>query len=346
MSVRNAEQFERLAGVASYLDFPASGALVYAECVPVSGWFFAPHRDPQQCRIQAWLRGEILGETRLLFIRPDVSRALNIAETIATGFRFLARAPAVNDIREDAEITITASWSTESCEYEIGTVAVHLLPASLSRRPFGDVVHPGQQRVLSRENIYGSGPPVVEPGAETLQIIRDYLPGSGGMVLDVGCGAGAYGPPLIATGYDWLGLETSAHCLQLLDDRKLPYRKVDEQSAALPCAAAEFDSAICIEVLEHIERADAFLGEIARSIRTRALFSVPNMEVIPYFSAWQVVPWHLLEADHKNFFTRSSLRELLTRHFARVEVFSYAEHPLRTPDGIPLHLHLFAVAEK
>ena len=108
----------------------------------------------------------------------------------------------------------------------------------------------------------------------------------------------------------------------------------------------EFENAICVEVLEHIANPDRFLSEISRAIRDRALFSVPNIEVIPYFSAWQVVPWHLLEADHKNFFTRASLRELLRKHFANVEVFSYAEHPLRTPDGIALHLHLFAVADK
>ena len=59
-----------------------------------------------------------------------------------------------------------------------------------------------------------------------------------------------------------------------------------------------------------------------------------------------LVPWHLLEADHKNFFTRGNLGGVLRNHFARVEVFSYADHPLRTPDGIALHGHLFAVADK
>jgi hypothetical protein len=33
-------------------------------------------------------------------------------------------------------------------------------------------------------------------------------------------------------------------------------------------------------------------------------------------------------------------------HFSRVEVFSYIEHPLRTRDGIALHAHLCAVADK
>ena len=345
MSVRNPEQFERLAGVVSYLDSPAAGASVYDQCLPISGWLFAPNRDPVGCRVRGWCDGTVIGETRLLFVRTDVSRALKIGATIPTGFRFLANAGGAGEDARDAEIVVTGSWPNESSEYQIASVAVRLTPASLSQRPHGDVVHPGQQTVLHRDNIYGSGPPVSDPGAETLQLIRDYLPPSGS-VVDVGCGAGAYGPPLIAAGYNWLGVETSAHCLGVLSERKLPHRAAEEQTGALPCAPAEFESAICIEVLEHVERADAFLSEIARAVRSRALFSVPNMEVLPYFSTWQVVPWHLLEADHKNFFTRTSLRELLRRHFRHVEVFSYAEHPLRTPDGIPLHVHLFAIADK
>ena len=78
-------------------------------------------------------------------------------------------------------------------------------------------------------------------------------------------------------------------------------------SARLPCSDAEYDSAICIEVLEHTKDPETFAAEIARIIRGRALFSVPNMELLPYLHDWRVVPWHLLEGDHKNFFTRASL---------------------------------------
>jgi SAM-dependent methyltransferase len=219
------------------------------------------------------------------------------------------------------------------------------VPAGLSAKPYGDVVHPQRTDLLRRDDIYGSGPPVTEPGGETLQLIREYLlPHTS--VLDVGCGAGAYGPPLIADGHQWLGLEVNPVCWQMLTERNLPFRSPAEGSAKFPCLDGEFDDAICIEVLEHIPEPDAFLAELARSTRYRTVFSVPNMEVIPYFSTAQVVPWHLLEGDHKSFFTRSSLRELLSRHYRRVEVFSYAEHPLRPAEDIPLHIHLFAIADK
>src|SRR5438874_1777245 len=122
--------------------------------------------------------------------------------------------------------------------------------------------------------------------------------------------------------------------------------QMTSSNSSFPHGNEEFDEVICIEVLEHIEDPKSFLQEVSRVVRKRTLFSVPNIEVIPYFKDWEAVPWHLLEGDHKNFFTRASLRELLAPHFSRVEVFSYIEHPLRTRDGIALHAHLCAVADK
>ena len=162
------------------------------------------------------------------------------------------------------------------------------------------MVFPAQSGLLHRENIYGSGPPVLEPGLQMLRLILDYLsPGSS--VLDVGCGAGAYGPALIAAGHQRTGVEVNPDCLRLLEQRGLPFRRTAPGTERFPCADEEFDEAICIEVLEHIEHPGPFLEEISRIVRQRALFSVPNIEVIPYFKDWETVPWHMLEGDHKNF---------------------------------------------
>jgi SAM-dependent methyltransferase len=222
---------------------------------------------------------------------------------------------------------------------------IRLVPAKLRERPYGEVVSPENETLLHRENIYGSGPPIEEAGIEVSNLLHAYLP-AGASVVDVGCGAGAYGPPLIAAGHAWLGLEANAHCCEILQRRQLPFRPVDVDSLRLPCNDAEYDSAICIEVLEHTKDPEAFAAEIARIIRGRALFSVPNMELLPYLHDWRAVPWHLLEGDHKNFFTRASLRRLLSHSFRNVEIFPYGEHPLRTRDDVPLYVHLFAVADK
>ena len=337
-------RFEKLAHMHKCIEAPRPDQSVYDECISIAGSIFIEGRDPTACRVRAWLEGAPIGETGLLFARADVSDFLSLPHDLPTAFRFLARAAECKQTTRDVTIQLTASWNDEA-EYSIGKVPVHLVPAGLHKRHFGEVVFPVQGRVLHRENIYGSGPPVLEPGIEMLRLILDYLSPCSS-VFDVGCGAGAYGPALIAAGHQWTGVEVNPDCLQLLEQRGLPFRKTAPEAARFPCVDEEFDEAICIEVLEHIKHPEPFLEEISRVVRRRAIFSVPNIEVIPYFKDWEAVPWHMLEGDHKNFFTRTSLRDLLAPHFSRVEVFSYSEHPLRTRDGISLHAHLCAVADK
>ncbi len=111
----------------------------------------------------------------------------------------------------------------------------------------------------------------------------------------------------------------------------------------LPFEDGAFDAALCIEVLEHTETPDAMVQEIRRVAR-EAVFSVPNCELIPYFAAQLATPWHMLEPDHRNFFSRWSLEALLRRHFKNVEVTAYGTAPLHSVDGAELFYHLLAHA--
>jgi 2-polyprenyl-3-methyl-5-hydroxy-6-metoxy-1,4-benzoquinol methylase len=316
------------------IESPVPGQNVYDETLFISGSLDLGNRDPSSCCLRAYVDERCCAETRILFRRPDGRM----------GFRMFGRImPNAAEPRE-ATVRVVAGIGDPGRDI-VAEQTILLVPAQLRERPYGDVVSPENETLLHRENIYGSGPPIEEAGVEVSNLLHAYLP-AGASVVDVGCGAGAYGPPLIAAGHDWLGLEANAHCCEILTRRQLPFRSVDVDSARLPCNDAEYDSAICIEVLEHTKDAETFAAEIARIIRGRALFSVPNMELLPYLHDWRVVPWHLLEGDHKNFFTRASLRALLSRHFRTVEIFPYGEHPLRTRDGVPLYVHLFAVADK
>jgi SAM-dependent methyltransferase len=321
----------------SAIDSPSANEGVYDECISIAGWIRAqevPQTRGAEC-IRAYIDNVCIGSTRILTREPSGEHRL--------GFRILARIPEPIAAPHPAVISLLLSREGEETAHKLGEVPVQLLPAHLAERHYGEVVPPGRARVLHRSDIYGSGPPIEQPSPEALHLVLTYLPEQSSIV-DVGCGAGAYGPGLLKAGHQWLGLELSEHCIELLGGRGLPFRKLEDATAQFPCVDHEFDHAICIEVLEHVEEVDVFLQEIARVIRGHALFSVPNIEVLPYFKDWEAVPWHFLEAGHKNFFTRASLFTLLRKHFARVEVFSYGEHPLRTRDKIALHLHLFAVA--
>jgi SAM-dependent methyltransferase len=318
------------------IESPAPGQNVYDAAIFVSGWVHLGDRSPPSCEVRAYVDEQCCAASRVFFPRSDVAPG-------SVGFRLLGQLPAIAEQRE-ALLRVVVSGD-DNLPITIAEQRVQLLPASLRRRPYGEVVFPENETLLHRENIYGSGPPLEQPGVEVAGLIANYLP-ERASVVDVGCGAGAYGPGLLRAGHEWLGLETNAHCCEILARRGLPFRRVESAAGKLPGDDAEFDCAICIEVLEHASDTNAFLSEIARLIRKRALFSVPNLELLPYHHDWGVVPWHLLEGDHKNFFTRASLKALLSRFFKSVEVFSYGEHPLRTRDGVPLHVHLFAIADK
>ena len=315
------------------IDWPRPNEKVYDQSVLVAGTISLAGSTSPPRLVRARIDNVLIGETQIFH---------QISER-CLGYRILARLPEPIVAPRPAVIVVTVSSDDENTDKELGAITVQLVPARLRERPYGEVVPPDQTKVLHRENIYGSGPPAEEPSAEALHLILGHLPPRSS-VVDVGCGAGAFARGLIGAGHQWLGLELNARCIELLEQRKLPHRKLTGANAPFPCADREFDHAICVEVLEHIAEPDFFLSEVARVIRGRALFSVPNLEVLPYFHDWQAVPWHLLEASHLNFFTRASLRAVLERHFQHVEVISYGEHPLRTRDGVALHLHLFAVA--
>src|SRR5205823_3735421 len=120
-------------------------------------------------------------------------------------------------------------------------------------------------------------------------------------ILDVGCGLGYYGRALRAAGHDWLGVEIKASDCAALAQAGLPHRQIEP--GPLPFADGAFDSALCIEVLEHIENPRPFLAEVHRVAPRQLIVSVPNCELLGYLYDYLSVPWHMLEADHKNFFT-------------------------------------------
>src|SRR5437763_15527996 len=74
-----------------------------------------------------------------------------------------------------------------------------------------------------------------------------------------------------------------------------------------PLQNGSFKSVFCSEVLEHIPDYETAIREIARLATERVTFTVPNASAIPNGFRHRVVPCHLLEGTHVNFFTQTSL---------------------------------------
>jgi SAM-dependent methyltransferase len=322
------------------IDSPADGDLVFQHGFNICGWYIDDAKNAMVDAIEARVEGVPVGSTLLFFDRPDVSAA--IPRGIARcGFELLCTVPEGLRGRRTAQIELAATYADGS-RIPFRTLWVRFSAIDYRVHGHGYMLTDGFQRVLRREDVYGSGPPSPVADGRCVDLVKRYIDLTRN-VLDVGCGIGAYGKILLASGVKWHGVEVIPDFCARMTAEGMPNTLLT--GSALPFSDRSFQSAISIEVLEHIDDYGTFLAEIARVVRGTVCFSVPNAEGIPLMSYMHALPWHMLESDHKNFFSRGSLRELLGRYFSHVEVFTYGNLPnIQSYDGLPIANHLFAIA--
>lgn len=195
-------------------------------------------------------------------------------------------------------------------------------------------------KILGRNDIYGSGPPSSVVSLEVLELIKRY---SDNNILDIGCGIGACIKALSREGYECEGLEHNKEYVKACLNQGL---KVKWGSACrLPYKDNSFDTVLFIEVLEHINDPLKALEEAFRVAKNKVIVSVPNIEVIPTMSLYQVVPWHLLEATHLNFFTPRILEKSLKKFAKKTEVRTYGRFAPWI-QGKEINMHILGVGWK
>lgn len=319
------------------VDLPEEGATVAREGFVVQGFAF-DEESGAFARLDVRVNGAEIGSTTIRYRRPDVGLAIPKIWDTTCGFRLAATLPAI--LGGQVAIDVVASFPSGEAWTLRRLVAAG--PKDYRNAPYGGLLSGNDSIVYGRDDIYSVGPPSNEASVECVTLLDSYLT-AGETVLDVGCGMGAYAPPLIDAGVAWHGCDVNAEFVRVLQERGLEVTLSSEKELPFPDDA--FESALCIEVIEHVEEYPLLLNELARVARRRVFFSVPNAEAIPVLADRLLVPWHLLERDHKNFFTRSNLRATLQKYFRNVEVIPYGTMPMASSNGSPVYYHLFAVAE-
>ena len=193
--------------------------------------------------------------------------------------------------------------------------------------------------VLKREHIYGAGPPNEAPDGETLGLIREY---GGSPMLDVGCGVGAYISSLRDGGFHAVGIETNPSYVLTAKERGLNVELYDGNELPFPDRA--FNTVIAVEVLEHVGDWESLLMEMIRVAERRVLVTTPDIGVLTGMARHGVVPWHILESTHVNFFTTEVWRHIIRRiEGVNGFAFSFGE---RIVNDDAFKMHVFALFEQ
>jgi 2-polyprenyl-3-methyl-5-hydroxy-6-metoxy-1,4-benzoquinol methylase len=157
---------------------------------------------------------------------------------------------------------------------------------------------------------------------------------AGEVVLDVGCGDGAFAAELAAAGCDVVGVDVDADAIERAARRAPGARfALWSPDARLPLADASVDVVWAGEVIEHVAELAAWLSELRRVLRSggRMLLSTPyhgrtkNTAIALIAFERHFDPL----GEHVRFFTRRSLAALLTE-------FGFEQISLRTIGGVAL----------
>jgi 2-polyprenyl-3-methyl-5-hydroxy-6-metoxy-1,4-benzoquinol methylase len=348
------------------IDFPASDGVV-AGTLQVEGWTYS--NESHIANVTVKIGSTLLGTVPYGMARPDVVNAHLLHPSVKSGFS--------GEFKLDLEpgsYILTITVEDNNCNRReffrsviLEKSTLHILdlkendPKTRDTPTTAELNHqikpetenlmetanllPYQQglidagvsgRVLHRENIYGSGPPNTIANLEVLGHILQY--GQAPM-LDFGCGIGTYVAALQEKGLSVRGIELQA---DYVATGKAMGRDISHYDGKkIPFGDDEFETVYAIEVLEHIPEWENALAEMLRVARSTVLLSVPNIGLIPSMSRHLVVPWHLLEATHVNFFTASILSTFLsTIPGISHQVFTYGAFQI---NGEIYHNHIFAV---
>ncbi len=158
------------------------------------------------------------------------------------------------------------------------------------------------------------------PAAHSSDEIFEFF-GPSGLVLDLGCGSGRHTAYLSKNGLRTVALDISI--VQL--ERVKQGERVCGDANCLPFKTASFDSVLCSELLEHLEKPELCISEVHRILKEGgiACFTTPclNIPMPILITLYRKLAGVRLEpGEHVHVFSASDLLTMLRPLFSVVGV--------------------------
>ena len=142
--------------------------------------------------------------------------------------------------------------------------------------------------------------------------------GEGRRALDVGCAQGHLLGELVIQGWECIGIDSDAADVATCIGRGLDAVELDI-STDLPASLGSFDLVVFADVLEHLPDPIRVLRNVHSLLNpgARVVISIPNIAHLSVraqllFGRFQYSDRGILDRTHLRFFTRRTIKELLT----------------------------------
>lgn len=165
-------------------------------------------------------------------------------------------------------------------------------------------------------------PRCIQPGlaAHTSEEIFQFFRPSG-LLLDLGCGSGRHTAYLSKNGLRVVAFDISIAQLKRVKQGE----RVCGDANRLPFQAASFDSVLCSELLEHLEKPEVCISEVHRILKEGgiACFTTPCLDIpVPLLITLyrKLAGVRLEPGEHMHVFSTSDLLSMLRPLFSVVDV--------------------------
>jgi 2-polyprenyl-3-methyl-5-hydroxy-6-metoxy-1,4-benzoquinol methylase len=151
---------------------------------------------------------------------------------------------------------------------------------------------------------YRDADPMEQVDSALVDFVAEH---AGRSVLDLGCGLGGYSRALAERGFDVRALDVAPDYVERARSIGVDAEVYDGER--IPLEDDSVETVILLEVVEHLDDPGGLLREARRVARGNVMVTTPNCT--QDFGDVPVEFSHMLDVDHRQFFTEESLRRLL-----------------------------------